>query len=229
MNERVSREGLERGSGAAIGKHLMDSDSGGASLGDLAAYASACTAAASDARMAGCSLPVMTAAGSGNMGITATVPVSSVARRLGRTEKETLRAVALSLLVTIYVKSRMGTLSAICGCAVASSVGAACGIAYLYEGGFPQVEAAAINMIADISGMICDGAKAGCALKIATAVSSAMQCAQLALKGVVISDTDGIVCGDGDGTIRNLGRLANPGMVDTDRVILDMMLNKRKG
>ncbi|MDL2233196.1 L-serine ammonia-lyase, iron-sulfur-dependent, subunit alpha [Ruminococcaceae bacterium OttesenSCG-928-L11] len=229
MNERIAEEGISNGSGAAIGKHLLASYTGGTSPGELGVYAAAYAAAASDARMADSGLPVMTTAGSGNQGLTATLPVAVLAKRLNAGQDAMLQALALSQLVTIFVKRHIGSLSALCGCAVAASIGTACGITLLYGGTYGQVEAAVINMVADISGMICDGAKAGCALKIATAVSCAMQCAQLALGGVVISGRDGIVCRDADSTIANLGRLANPGMVGTDRVILDMMLAKGPG
>lgn len=225
MNERIAEAGLSGEYGAGIGKSLMDTPGKRGGL-DPAALAAARAAAASEARMTGCPLPVMSAAGSGNQGLTAVVPVTTIARCLEADEEQTLRAVALSLLVTVHIKRHIGKLSAICGCAIAASVGASCGIVLLQGGSLPQVEYAVINMVADISGMICDGAKAGCALKIATAVSGAVQCAQLAMDGVVISHRDGIICQCAEETIRNLGRLAREGMEHTDRVILDMMMCK---
>lgn len=169
----------------------------------------------------------MSTTGSGNQGITATVPVAVVAESLGKSQEEMLRAIALSQLVTIHIKASLGKLSALCGCAIAAGIGAACGLTYLYGGEEPQVESAIRNMVADISGLICDGAKYGCALKIATSVSSAFRCADLAVHDVTASGNDGIVSEDVEQTIQNLAALGNRGMADTDKLILNMMIQKQ--
>ena len=159
-------------------------------------------------------------------GISASLPVAAAARKLGLGEEKLLRAEALSQLVTIHIKSYIGKLSPLCGCAIASSIGSACGVVYLLGGGIEQIRCAIQNMIADISGLICDGAKSGCALKIASSVASAMQCAQLAMAGVSATSLDGIIATDEESSIRNLGNLGKEGMENTDRVILDMMIAK---
>ncbi len=224
MNEAVAQEGLRRDYGMRVGRVLRgDGPESEVSLKD---YAVAYTAAAADARMAGCTLPVMSTAGSGNQGLTATLPVVAVARRLDLDEESLLRAQALSQLITIHIKTHIGRLSPLCGCAIAASIGSCCGVTYLLGGALEAMQCAVQNMIADISGLICDGAKSGCALKIATSVASAMQCAQLALAGVSAGCLDGIIATDVEQTIRNLGSLGNLGMQTTDRVILDMMIAK---
>ncbi len=134
------------------------------------------------------------------------------------------RSLALSCLITIHVKSYIGKLSPLCGCGLGSSIGACCAFVYMQGGGLKQIKNAINNMIADVSGIICDGAKAGCALKIATVISSAFQCSMLALKNHSAGGLDGIVTEDVESTIRNLGELGNRGMADTDQVILDMMV-----
>lgn len=227
MNLAIAKEGIEHTYGVSIGKHLYDElVSAGSIDSDITTYAIALTSAASDARMAGCTLPVMSVAGSGNQGLTATLPVIAVGQAKKLSEESVLRAVALSQLVTIYIKTYIGKLSAICGCAIAASVGSACGITYLKGGTCEQLTYAIKNMIADISGLICDGAKSSCSLKIATAVGSAMRCSYLALSNTVISDKDGIIDASLERTVENLGKLANDGMAYTDQVILDMMLCK---
>lgn len=223
MNLTIAREGLRDRYGLCVGKMEMESLVVQKNAG-MEQEAVALTAAAADARMAGCSLPVMSTTGSGNQGITATVPVAVAAEHLGKSKEEMLRAVALSQLITIHIKSHIGKLSALCGCAIAAGIGAACGITYLEGGQLVHVENAIRNMVADISGLICDGAKYGCALKIATSVSSAFRCAALAVHNVTASGNDGIVDGDAEQTILNLAALGNKGMLDTDKLILNMMI-----
>lgn len=224
MNDAVAQAGLSADYGMRVGRVLQD----GRTMEEmtLAEYVCAYTSAAADARMAGCTLPVMSTAGSGNQGISASLPVAAAARKLGKTEEEMLRAEALSQLVTIHIKSYIGKLSPLCGCAIASSIGSSCGVVYLLGGGLREIVCAIQNMIADISGLICDGAKSSCALKIASSVASAMQCAKLAMAGVSASGLDGIVAGDVELSIRNLANLGIQGMERTDRVILDMMIAK---
>jgi len=228
-NLKIANEGLLNTYGMGVGKHLL-SNKRVSGKSDFQTCLTAYTAAAADARMAGCTLPVMATSGSGNQGLTASLPVITACEYLNCTEEMKYRALALSELVTIHVKEYIGKLSALCGCAIAASVGTACGLTYLFGGGFKNIEHAIKNMVADISGLICDGAKAGCALKIATSVSGAIQCALLAAEGIEVPGTDGIVCPDVEQTIQNLGSLGNKGMIQTDHVILHMMLeNKEKG
>ena len=224
INLAIAEEGMRGGFGMRVGQRLCRSSP--QSADDALDDPIALTAAAVDARMGGCVLPVMTLAGSGNQGLTATIPVASVARRQDASDEKLLRALALSHLITIHVKDRIGILSALCGGANAASMGAACAIAYLMGGGQQEIIHAAQNMTADVAGLICDGAKAGCALKIATGVSAALQCAKLAMAGVAASDRDGIVSSDIERSINNLGELGVRGMEATDKVILEMMLCK---
>jgi L-cysteine desulfidase len=185
----------------------------------------AVTAAASDARMAGCTLPAMSNSGSGNQGITVTMPVIAAADKLGSSQEELARALVLSHLIAIHIKGYLGKLSALCGCVIAST-GAACGIVYLRGGNFDQVTYAIKNMIGNITGMVCDGAKVGCALKVASGVSSAVQSSILALDNICISENDGIIEKDIEKTIRNLGSIGSVGMKITDDMILDIMVCK---
>ena len=226
MNMTIAKEGIAQQYGLGVGRQTMLSMDA-TEQEEMEKKAVSLTAAAADARMAGCSLPVMSTTGSGNQGITATVPVAVAAEKLGKTREEMLRAIALSQLVTIHIKANLGKLSALCGCAIAAGIGASCGITFLYGGGQRQVESAIRNMVADISGLICDGAKYGCALKIATSVSSAFRCAALAVHDVTASGNDGIVSEDVEQTIQNLAALGNRGMVDTDKLILNMMIQKQ--
>ena len=224
MNDAIATEGLQQDYGMRVGKVLQSGRDMEAM--PVSEYAAAYTAAAADARMAGCMLPVMSTAGSGNQGICASLPVAATARKLGADEEAMLRAEALSQLITIHIKTYIGRLSPLCGCAIASSIGSACGVVYLMGGGLEQIHFAIQNMIADISGLICDGAKSSCALKIASSVASAMQCAQLAMAGVGATSLDGIIAADVENSIRNLANLGSEGMKRTDRVILDMMIAK---
>lgn len=225
MNDAIAQEGLNNKYGMCVGRTLQS----GRKMDEmsLCEYVSSYTAAAADARMDCCTLPVMSTAGSGNQGITASLPVLAAARKLDLDEVSTLRAEALSQLVTIHIRKYIGRLSPLCGCAVASSIGAACGIVFLLGGNLEHIGYAIKNMISDFAGIICDGAKPSCALKIASSISCAVQCAQLALAGICASSLDGIVSQDVEATISNLGILATKGMKDADNVILGMMLNKR--
>lgn len=225
VNSRIAEEGLQGHYGMGVGKHLADRGNRDREM-DFQTYVVSYVSAAADARMAGCTLPVMATTGSGNQGLTASLPVIAAARWLKCSEEQMYRGLALSELVTIHVKEYIGKLSALCGCAIAASIGSACGITYLLGGQYRNVECVVKNMVADISGLICDGAKAGCALKIATSVAGAIQCAYLALEEVEAPEGDGIVCESVEDTIRNLGNLGNNGMRATDHVILDMMLAK---
>lgn len=225
LNMILANEGLNNDYGLKVGKTLFNK-MGSIFIGSsLMTYSMSLTAAASDARMAGCSLPAMSNSGSGNQGITVTMPVVAAAERMNVSEEELIRALALSHLCAIHIKSHLGRLSALCGCVVASS-GAACGITYLNGGGYSQICASLKNMIANITGMVCDGAKVGCALKVATGVSCAVQASMLALDDICVSSKDGIIDDDIEKTISNLGIIGIDGMGQTDKEILKIMINK---
>jgi len=183
------------------------------------------TAAASDARMAGSTLPAMSNSGSGNQGITVSMPVIAYALKYKVADEPLARALFLSNLVAIHIKHYLGKLSALCGCVVAST-GSACGIVYLQGGGYNEVCYAIKNMAGNITGMVCDGAKVGCAMKVASGVSCAVQSAVLALRGTCIPSTDGIVEDNVEKTIQNVGAIGSAGMKTTDSMILDIMLCK---
>jgi L-cysteine desulfidase len=177
--------------------------------------------------MAGCTLNVMSNSGSGNQGITATLPVYAVWERLKFSEDKLMRAVTLSHLITIYIKSKFGRLSAICGATVAST-GASCGIVYLLGGDKGSIKASIQNMMGNVTGMLCDGAKAGCALKVSTCTNVAVHSAILAIEGIAIQSTDGIIENDAERTIDNLCALGNEGTREADKIILDIMLHKTR-
>ena len=222
MNKALVKEGLEREYGLKVGRTIANPENSVFYGDSLLAYAMSCTAAATDARMAGSTLPAMSNSGSGNQGITVTVPVIAVAEKIGSTREQLIRALAIAHTVAIHIKGHLGKLSALCGCVVAST-GAACGIIYLKGGGYDEICSAIKNMIGNITGMVCDGAKVGCALKVASGVACAMQSALLALEGTCISPNDGIIEKDVEKTISNLGRIGSIGMQVTDKMILDIM------
>lgn len=183
------------------------------------------TAGACDVRMAGAMIPVMSNSGSGNQGIAATLPVLTYAENVGASEDQLIRALILSNLSMIYIKQHIGRLSALCGCVVAST-GSSCGITYLMGGNYDQITYSAKNMIANITGMICDGAKPSCALKIASGVSTATLSALMAIEDEVVTSQEGIIDQDIDQTIRNLALIGNNGMAETDKIVLDIIINK---
>lgn len=183
------------------------------------------TSAACDARMAGAPIPVMSNSGSGNQGIAATLPVAIYAEGQFASEEQTVRALMLSHLTVIYIKQSLGRLSALCGCVVAAT-GSACGICYLMGGNFEKVVATAKNMIANLTGMICDGAKPSCAMKLASGVSTAMMSAMMAMEGQSVCQLEGIVDDDIDRCVSNLTRIGREGMRETDRLILKIMTSK---
>jgi len=183
------------------------------------------TSAACDARMAGAMIPVMSNSGSGNQGIAATLPVVVYAEETGADEERTIRALTLSHLTVIYIKQSLGRLSALCGCVVAAT-GSSCGIVYLMGGGYAQAAAAVKNMIANLTGMICDGAKPSCAMKLTSGVSTAVLSALMAMDGHCVTKVEGIVDEDVDKSIRNLTAIGRDGMNETDRLVLGIMTNK---
>ena len=183
------------------------------------------TASACDARMGGAKVPVMSNSGSGNQGITATLPVVVYGEECGATREQMIRALVLSHLTVIYIKQSLGRLSALCGCVVAAS-GSSCGITYLMGGGYDEVAIAVKNMIANLTGMICDGAKPSCALKLASGVSTAVLSAMMAMEGRCVSKLEGIIDEDVDRSIQNLTAIGRDGMNSTDEMILDIMTSK---
>ena len=183
------------------------------------------TSAACDARMAGAMIPIMSNSGSGNQGIAATLPIVIYAEENGKTEEELIRALILSHLTVIYIKQSLGRLSALCGCVVAAT-GSSCGITYLMGGKYPQITAAVKNMIANLTGMICDGAKPSCALKLTSGVSTAVLSAILAMEQKCVTSVEGIIENDVDQCIRNLTLIGSQGMNETDKIVLDIMTHK---
>lgn len=224
LNLALAHEGLRGDYGLQVGKAIRENQK--EVFGDdFMSFAMGMTAAASDARMAGSTLPAMSNSGSGNQGITVSMPVIAYALKYHVDDEKLARALVLSNLVAIHIKHYLGKLSALCGCVVAST-GSACGIVYLEGGGYQQLCAAIKNMAGNITGMVCDGAKVGCAMKVASGVSCAVQSAVLALRGTCIPSTDGIIEDDVEKTIRNIGTIGSAGMKVTDRMILDIMLCK---
>ena len=217
-NMAISKEGLDHDYGASIGKILLrrDPDS-------LRTRARASAAAGSDARMNGCELPVVITSGSGNQGITASVPVVIYAHALAAGEEKLLRAVLLSDLITIYLKQGIGKLSAYCG-AISAGCGSGAGIAYLHDCTDEQSEHAVENALAINSGIICDGAKSSCAAKIAMAVEGGLLGFDMAMAERNFEGGDGIVQETADETIAAVGKIASQGMVETDKEIIDVML-----
>lgn len=183
------------------------------------------TSGACDARMAGAMIPVMSNSGSGNQGISATIPVVVFAEENSKTEEELIRALMLSHLTVIYIKQSLGRLSALCGCVVAAT-GSSCGITWLMGGDYRQITYAVQNMIANLTGMICDGAKPSCALKVTTGVSTAVLSAIMAMENRTVTSVEGIIDEDVDRSIRNLTQIGTRGMNETDRVVLDIMTKK---
>ena len=225
LNLTLAEEGLRGKYGLRVGWAISLESSKEVFGDDFLSYAMSMTAAASDARMAGCTLPAMSNSGSGNQGITATMPIIAYSQKYPVSEEKLARALTMSHLVAIHIKGYLGKLSALCGCVIAST-GAACGLIYLRGGSYEQMCYSIKNMIGNITGMVCDGAKEGCAMKVASGVSSALQSAVLAMGDICISPEDGIIEEDIEKTIRNLGRIGSVGMQSTDNMILDIMVCK---
>ena len=216
-NTAISKEGFAGSWGAEIGKTILNQ-----APESIEAKAKAAAAAGSDARMSGCELPVIIVSGSGNQGMTASLPVITYAKELGASEEELYRAIVLSDLITIHQKTGIGKLSAFCG-AVSAGCGAACGIAYLKGGDLETIAHTIVNTLAITSGMICDGAKPSCAAKIATAIDAGLLGYQMYQNGNQFRDGEGIIKKGVENTIVNVGRLASVGMKETDKEILDIM------
>ncbi|MGL5695212.1 MAG: serine dehydratase subunit alpha family protein, partial [Peptostreptococcaceae bacterium] len=223
MNEEIAEYGLNQKVGIGVGYGMKKSMEEGLLGDDLMNQAMMITAAASDARMAGIKMPVMSSNGSGNHGLTAILPIVAYDKKFPQSPEKLAKALAISHLVTAYVKNFTGRLSAVCGCGVAASTGATAGISWLMSGDIAQIEASIENMVANLSGMICDGAKAGCALKLASAASAAVQSAIIAKQGCHVPPMNGIVGSKVEQSIQNLGKISDKGMSVTDKVIINVM------
>lgn len=227
MNKELGRAGMKKagmGTGVAISKLIKEhkiSD-------DIRSYAQILTALAVDARLGGVQKPAMSISGSGAHGIIASMPLAAVAERMEIGEEKLARAIALTYLITIYIKEYSGKLSAFCGCAVAAGTGASAGIVYLLGGNEKQIGYAISNMAANITGMICDGGNFSCALKAITGAGAAVLSALFAIENVVIPKGSGIVGKTVEETMMNMGKIASPGMIQTDDIILDIMLARSK-
>lgn len=224
LNEAAAHTALNGDYGHSLGATIRRN--GAKYMGDsYLDHMMAATSAACDARMGGAPIAVMSNSGSGNQGITATMPVVSFANDIQASEEQLIRALTLSHLTSIYIKQSLGRLSALCGCVVAST-GASSGITYLMGGDFPQICAAIKNMVATLTGMICDGAKPSCSMKISSGVSTAMLSAILAMNGKCVTSAEGIVADDIDRTILNLTSIGREAMLETDRYVLQIMTCK---
>ncbi|MBN1855332.1 MAG: serine dehydratase subunit alpha family protein [Dehalococcoidia bacterium] len=228
LNERLAEAGLSSDWGAGVGKTLASLVEKGILADDMVRVAERMTAAAVDARMGGAQLPALSVAGSGSHGIIATLPLVAVAHERNISRDELARALALSCLVTIYVKRQTGRLSAMCGCAVAGGSGASAGVAYLLGGNDEAIAQAVENVAASITGMICDGGNLSCASKSATGAMVGVTAALLAREGIGIPSRTGVVGDSVEETIHNMGLVSNPGMTATNDVVLDVM-QKRTG
>ena len=226
LNEQAASEALKGNYGHCLGKTLSRPLGRGIMGESIFSHILSKTSAACDARMAGAKIPVMSNSGSGNQGIAATLPVVVFAEENHNTEEELIRALILSHLTAIYIKQSLGRLSALCGCVVAST-GSSCGMTYLMGGGYEQVSYSVKNMIANLAGMVCDGAKPSCALKVTSGVSTAILSALLAVQNNFVGSVEGLIEDDVDRCIHNLTRLGADGMVETDRMVLDIMTHKQ--
>ena len=226
LNKQAAERSFEGSYGHELGKTLKSNHSERYVMGDNTfTHILSYTSAACDARMAGAMIPVMSNSGSGNQGIAATLPVVVYAEDNHKPEEELTRALILSHLTAIYIKQHLGRLSALCGCVVAAT-GSSCGITYLMGGGYQQVSFAVQNMIANLTGMICDGAKPSCALKLTSGVSTAVLSAILAMEQKCVTSVEGIIEDNVDLSIRNLTKIGSEGMNETDKLVLDIMTHK---
>lgn len=226
LNENASKKSLEGNYGHELGKTLSRPLGRGIMGDSMFSHILSATSSACDARMAGAMIPVMSNSGSGNQGIAATMPVVVFGEENHNTEEEITRALTLSHLTAIYIKQSLGRLSALCGCVVAST-GSSCGITYLMGGTYEQVSYSVKNMIANLAGMVCDGAKPSCALKVTSGVSTAVLSAMLAIQNKHVTSVEGLVEDDVDRTIHNMTRIGAEGMNETDKMVLDIMTHKK--
>lgn len=226
MNMAASNEGLKHCYGLEIGKNIREMMDNGLLPNDLTYYVKSAVAAAADCRMGGGSLPAMTVMGSGNQGFQTTLPVIATAQYLKLSDEKCLRAMLISILMTARQKCMVGRLSPVCGAFLAGASSAAA-ITWLLNGNIAQIEGAMKNIYSSIAGMMCDGAKDGCAMKLATCAGEAVVAARLAIKGSIASKTDGIVSSTMEDTIDNIGILSKVGMKEVDMNVIDILLNKK--
>lgn len=225
LNKAAAEQAFKGNYGHSLGKMLRGTYEHKVMGDSVFSHILSYTSAACDARMAGAMIPVMSNSGSGNQGISATLPVVVFAEENGKNEEELIRALMLSHLTVIYIKQSLGRLSALCGCVVAAT-GSSCGITWLMGGNYNQVAFAVQNMIANLTGMICDGAKPSCALKVTTGVSTAVLSAMMAMEDRCVTSVEGIIDEDVDQSIRNLTRIGSQAMNETDKMVLDIMTHK---
>jgi L-cysteine desulfidase len=220
MNLKIAEEGLKNDYGAKVGKTLINNCDR-----QIECMAKAYASAGSDARMGGSVLPVVINSGSGNQGLTVSLPVIIYARELQLPREKLYRALTISNLISIYIKSKIGRLSAFCG-AVSAACGSGAGIAFLYDENFEVISKTVVNTLANISGMLCDGAKSSCAIKIASAVDASIMAYHLAKSGLTFNPGDGLVKEGAEQTIKSISNLAREGMRETDKMILEIMIEK---
>lgn len=225
LNKAAAERSFEGNYGHGLGKILRGTYEHRVMGDSVFSHILSYTSGACDARMAGAMIPVMSNSGSGNQGISATLPVLIYAEENGKSEEEIVRALMLSHLTVIYIKQSLGRLSALCGCVVAAT-GSSCGITWLMGGAYEQVSYAVQNMIANLTGMICDGAKPSCALKVTTGVSTAVLSAIMAMENRCVTSVEGIIDEDVDRSIRNLTKIGSKGMNETDKLVLEIMTSK---
>lgn len=226
MNKKIAMEGIDRELGMGIGTSIKNNIDKGILSSDLITRAMMYTAGASDARMSGITMPVMSSNGSGNNGLTAILPIYAYTTMVELERIKINKSVAISHIINSYIKNAIGKLSPICGCGVAASTGSAVAIAWLMGADFSQIEGCINNMIGNTAGMICDGAKNGCAMKLSTSAAAAIQAVIVAMDGKSVSSIEGIVGASAEDTISNLGKLATEGMAFADKVIIDIMASK---
>lgn len=225
LNKAAAERSFQGNYGHGLGKMLRGTYEHKVMGDSVFSHILSYTSGACDARMAGAMIPVMSNSGSGNQGISATLPVLVYAEENGKSEEELIRALMLSHLTVIYIKESLGRLSALCGCVVAAT-GSSCGITWLMGGSYEQITYAVQNMIANLTGMICDGAKPSCALKVTTGVSTAVLSAIMAMENRCVTSVEGIIDADVDQSIRNLTKIGSQGMNETDKLVLDIMTSK---